>query len=143
MATEAWTNNITGEVREFTEGETFVMLRTTDGTEWKKGLSASEFIVCIAFAESMTKRGHLSLSKGGKKRMSKEIGASERSISESLKKLTEKNVIAHLGGGDYVMNPEIFFRRPAREMSKYIGEYYAEKEIARKRMGDLNINKIK
>lgn len=124
MAKEFWTNNVTGEVMEFTEGETFVMLRTTEGTGWKKRLTAVEFMVCISFAEEMNKKGRLSLSIGGRKRIARENEISERTVSDSLKSLEEKNILVHIGGGDYMMNPEIFFRRPARGMSKYIEEYY-------------------
>lgn len=127
MATESWTNNTTGEVRSFTDGETFVMLRTTEGTKWKKGLSSSEFVVCIAIAEEMTKRGRVSVTKGWKKRIAEDSGITERAVYDAVRKLVNKNILAYIGGGDYLMNPEVFYSRSSRGVHQYLKEYYAER----------------
>lgn len=132
MAKEKWANVLTGEIREFTEGETFVMLRTTKGVSWAIGLSSTDIIVWLTAADMMSKAGYFSISKGVRKRLSKELGLTERTIQDALRRLTESNVIAKLEDGEYLMNPETVFRFPARYMGEKIGEYYTIRKTGKK-----------
>lgn len=133
MGKETWTNNLTGEVKEFTEGETFVMLRTTDGTSWVKGLSATDFMVFFESTYFMSKQGYLSMSKSMRDKMSANLEISERSVRDSLARLVQKNLMLKLDGGGYLVNPEMAFKFHARHMWTYREKYYAIKRGDRKR----------
>ena len=134
MAKERWVNEVTGEIREFTDSETFVMLRTTDGCSWKVGLNASEYTMWITAAESMTKDGYFWVSKAARMRISKVTGLSERTIFDSLKSLSDKNIIVKVGAGEYLMNPEVAFKFPVRYMGEKIAEYYSIKNKGDKKL---------
>lgn len=142
MATEIWINEATGERREFTDGETFVMLRTTEGCLWKVGLTASEHVMWITAAEMINKDGYFGISVGAKRRISKITGLSERTINDSLRGLVEKNIIVKIDSHEYLMNPEVVFRFPVRNIGDKIAEYYAIKNKMAKN-NDINSNQQK
>lgn len=125
MASETWVNVDTGEVMTFSDGETFVLLRTTDDCSWMtSGLSAVDFMVLMAAACMINKNGYFSVSNGRREKMAKELNVTERSISDSLRRMDEKDIITRVGGGEYLMNPGIISRSHARLIPKRISEYY-------------------
>jgi hypothetical protein len=125
MASETWVNVDTGEVMTFSDGETFVLLRTTDDCSWMtSGLSAVDFMVLMAAACMINKSGYFSVSNGRREKMAKELNVTERSISDSLRRMDEKDIITRVGGGEYLMNPGIISRSHARLIPKRISEYY-------------------
>ena len=125
MASETWVNVDTGEVMTFSDGETFVLLRTTDDCSWMtRGLSAVDFMVLMAAACMINKSGYFSVSNGRREKMAKELNVTERSISDSLRRMDEKDIITRVGGGEYLMNPGIISRSHARLIPKRISEYY-------------------
>lgn len=125
MASETWVNVDTGEVMTFSDGETFVLLRTTDDCSWTtSGLSAVDFMVLMAAACMINKSGYFSVSSGRREKMAKELNVTERSISDSLRRMDEKDIITRVGGGEYLMNPGVISRSHARLIPKRISEYY-------------------
>ena len=125
MASETWVNVDTGEVMTFSDGETFVLLRTTDDCSWvASGLSAVDFMVLMAAACMINKSGYFSVSNGRREKMAKELNVTERSISDSLRRMDEKDIITRVGGGEYLMNPGVISRSHARLIPKRISEYY-------------------
>lgn len=125
MASETWVNVDTGEAMTFSDGETFVLLRTTDDCSWMtSGLSAVDFMVLMAAACMINKSGYFSVSNGRREKMAKELNVTERSISDSLRRMDEKDIITRVGGGEYLMNPGVISRSHARLIPKRISEYY-------------------
>lgn len=125
MASETWVNVSTGEVMTFSDGETFVLLRTTDDCSWMtSGLSAVDLMFLMAAACMVNKSGYFSVSNGRREKMAKELNVTERSISDSLRRMDEKDIITRVGGGEYLMNPGIISRSHARLIPKRISEYH-------------------
>lgn len=125
MASETWVNVDTGEVMTFSDGETFVLLRTTDECRWvTSGLSSIDFMVLMTAACMINKNGYFSVSNGRREKMARELSVTERSISDSLRRMDEKDIITRVGSGEYLMNPGIISRSHAKLIPKRISEYY-------------------
>lgn len=119
----------TGEVIELSEGESFFMIRDTLDMSWlKSSLSVSDVIVLLKLASMMTRNGLVGVAKGTRVIIGKELNMTERSVGDTLRRLVAKNLIADLGGNQYLVNPEVAFKFPSHMMDSKIAFYYARKK---------------
>ena len=129
MAKRRVVDSDTGEIMELSEGESFFMIRDTFDMPWlKSSLSVSDVIVLLKLASMMTRNGLIGVAKGTRVLIGKDLGMTERSVGDTLRRLVSKNIIADLGGGQYLVNPEVAFKFPSHLMDSKIAFYYARKK---------------
>lgn len=130
---EYWINSVTGEIKEFTDGEQFFMFRITEGMDWKSGLSRADLLLLLDIGENISGNGRYVISRGQIEIIAEKSGLTIRTIKRSLKKLDELNVITEIHKGVYIANPEILFKSPARKMGEMKAMYYSIRKKAKEK----------